>query len=85
MSWSPVLFPFVVLLKALLAGTVLTSPLVLTYLASLMASATTLILAGVPAALYERAKGLETSSPMSIGIWFAGTVVLVSLPHVLVG
>lgn len=83
MTWSPVLFPFVVLLKALLAGTMLASPIVLTYLASLLASATTLALAGVPAALYERAKGLEDSSPMSIGIWLIGTLTLVGLPFVL--
>lgn len=83
MTWSPVLFPFVVLLKALLAGTFLASPLVLTYLASLLASATTLALAGIPAALYERAKGLHESSPMSIGIWLAGTIALVGLPMLL--
>jgi ABC-type transport system involved in multi-copper enzyme maturation permease subunit len=84
MTWSPILFPFVVLLKALLAGTILSSPLVLTYLASLMASATTLVLAGVPAALYERAKGLKESSPASVGIWLAGTLALVGLPHLLI-
>jgi len=85
MTWSPVLFPFVVLLKALLAGTILASPLVLTYLASLLVSATTLLLAGVPAALYERAKGLTESTPISIGIWLAGTAVLVALPQLLMG
>ena len=85
MTWSPVLFPFVVLLKALVAGTFLSSPLVLTYLASLLASATTLVIAGVPAALYERAKGLEQSSPISIGIWLAGTIALVGLPFLFVG
>lgn len=83
MTWSPVLFPFVVLLKALVAGTFLSSPLVLTYLASLLASATTLLLAGVPAALYERAKGLPDSTPVSIGIWLAGTITLVGLPLLL--
>lgn len=85
MTWSPVLLPFVVLLKALLAGTFLTSPLVLTYLASILASATTLALAGVPAALYERAKGLEQSTPLSIGIWLAATLALVGLPLLFVG
>ncbi len=83
MTWSPVLFPFVVLLKALVSGTVLASPIVLTYLASLLASATTLLLAGVPAALYERAKGLPDSTPISIGIWLAGTITLVGLPLLL--
>ncbi len=39
MSWSPVLFPFVILLKALLGGSFLGSPIVVTYLASMLASA----------------------------------------------
>lgn len=83
MPWSPVLFPFVALLQALLAGTLLASPLVLTYLASMLASATTLLLAGVPAALYERANGLTGSTPASIGLWLAGTALLVGVPHLL--
>jgi hypothetical protein len=85
MSWSPVLLPFVVLLKALLSGSLLGSPLVLTYLASLMASATTLLFAGIPAALYERANGLKESTPMSIGVWLAATIALVVLPYLVIG
>jgi len=49
----------------------------------LPASAMTLVLAGVPAALYERAKGLKESTPVSIGIWLAGTLMLVGLPYLL--
>lgn len=85
MSWSPVLLPFVVLLNALLAGTFLATPLVLTYLASMLASATTLAIAGIPAALYERGQGLKESSPLSIGIWLAATCVLVGLPYLFIG
>jgi hypothetical protein len=85
MPFSPVLFPFVVLLKPFLAGTLLGSPLVVTYLASFLASATTLVLAGVPAALYERAKGLTVSTPVSLGIWLAATLALVLLPFLVVG
>lgn len=81
MSWSPILFPFVVLLKALLAGSFLASPIVLTYLASMLASATTLAIAGVPAALYERVRGLDESTPASLFIWLAATIVLVGLPY----
>lgn len=84
MPFSPVLFPVVVLLKPFLAGTLLGSPLVLGYLGSLLASATTLVLAGVPAALYERFKGHETSTPVSLGIWLVATLLLVGLPHLLV-
>jgi hypothetical protein len=85
MSSSPVLLPFVVLLKALLAGSILANPLVLTYLASLLASATTLLIAGVPAAIYERAKRQSGSDPVSIGIWLGATLILVGLPHLLLG
>lgn len=80
---SPVLFPFVVLLNPLLAGSIFGSPIVLTYLASFLASATTLAIAGVPAALYERAKGLQESSPMSVGIWLAAILAIVGLPYIL--
>lgn len=85
MPWSPVLFPFVVLLKTLLAGTPLGSPLVLTYLASMLASALTLVIAGIPAALYERIKQTGKTTPMSLGIWLACTILLVLIPHLLVG
>jgi hypothetical protein len=84
MTWSPVLFPVVILLKSVLAGTFLGTPLVITYLGSMLASALTLVLAGIPAALYERAKGLKTSNTASLLIWFAGVLVLVALPHMLV-
>lgn len=83
MASSPVLLPFVVLLKALLAGSILANPLVLTYLASLLASATTLLIAGIPAALYERTREQPRSDPISIGIWLAGTLLLVGLPRLL--
>jgi hypothetical protein len=85
MPFSPVLLPFVVLLKALLAGSIIGSPLVVTYLGSFLASATTLVLAGVPAALYERAMGLGRSTPVSLGIWLVGCIVLVAVPKLLIG
>lgn len=85
MPFSPVLFPFVALLKPFIAGTFLESGLVLTYLASFLASATTLLLGGIPAAIYERVKGLTTSTPLSIGIWFICTLALVIAPLVIVG
>jgi hypothetical protein len=83
MNWSPVLAGFYYLLAPFVAGTMLQGELVRTYMASLLASAITLLLAGVPAALYERARGLKESSPVSIGIWLAGTIALVGLPLLL--
>jgi hypothetical protein len=57
-------------------------PLLLFYFNSLLISLTTLLLAGVPAALYERARGLKESTGMSLGIWLGG-VLLLTLPSLL--
>ncbi|MCW5692767.1 MAG: hypothetical protein KIT48_10400 [Pseudolabrys sp.] len=44
---------------------------------SLMVSTATIILAGIPAALYERYAGIkDESSPVSLWIWLAGTAIL---------
>ena len=44
------------------------------YFSSLMVSTGTIILAGIPAALYERFRGLkEDSNVVSLWIWLAGT------------
>jgi hypothetical protein len=80
MPWSPMLLPVTILLTPFLAGTFLGSPLVLTYLASMLVSAFTLLLAGVPAALYERFTGQTDSTPNSIAIWLVGVLVLVAVP-----
>ena len=48
----------------------------LVLLSSLIVSTGTLLLAGVPAALYERIAGLERSSPLSMGLWLAGAILL---------
>ena len=82
---SPVLFPVVTLLKIFLSGTILASPLVVTYLGSMLASAMTLVIAGIPAALYERFKGLQVSTTASLLIWLLATLALVGLPHLLIG
>jgi len=62
-----------VLAPALLFGSV---PLTLMF-ASLMVSTATVILGGVPAALYERFVGVkDDSSEISMWIWLAGTAIL---------
>ena len=42
----------------------------------------TLLIAGIPAALYERIRGLKTSTPVSLGIWLVAAVLL-SLPTIM--
>ena len=46
------------------------------YLTSPALSLLTLLLAGVPAALYERLRGLRCSTPTSLVIWLVAAVLL---------
>jgi hypothetical protein len=67
-----------ILAPALLFGNV---PLTLMF-ASLMVSTATIILGGIPAAIYERFVGAnEDSTGVSLWIWLAGTALL-TLPAV---
>jgi hypothetical protein len=67
-----------ILAPALLFGSV---PLTLMF-SSLMVSTATIILGGIPAAIYERITGArEDSTEASLWIWLAGTAVL-TLPAI---
>ena len=76
MHFSPWFDPVAILLKPFVAGTFLASPLEFLYLTSIFISLMTLLLAGVPAALYERFRGERESTPTSLFIWFACTLLL---------
>lgn len=75
-AFSPFLDMAAILMRPFIAGTFLQSPIVYLYLTSLFVSATTLVIAGIPAAIYERVNGQSTSTPLSLGIWLAATLVL---------
>ena len=67
-----------ILAPALLFGSVSLTLL----FSSLMVSTATIILGGIPAAIYERVNGLtEDSNPVSLWIWLAGTALL-TLPAI---
>ena len=67
-----------ILAPALLFGSV---PLTLMF-SSLMVSTATIILAGIPAAIYEHVAGLkDDSNDISMWIWLAGTALL-TLPAI---
>ncbi len=67
------LIPMQILAPALVFGSV---PLTLMF-SSLMVSTATIILAGIPAAVYERFVGAkEDSTDGSLLIWLAGTAIL---------
>lgn len=74
-SWSPLFDPVFFLMRPFVAP-IVASPLILFYLSSIFVSLMTLLIAGIPAALYERFRGQTESSPISIGIWFVTTVLL---------
>jgi hypothetical protein len=68
---------FTLLYVQMLAGPLLFGSLSLTLMfASLMVSTATVILGGVPAAIYERITGASESSDASLWIWLAGTALL---------
>lgn len=82
MHFSPWFDPVAILMKPFIAGTFFSTPLVYLYLVSIFTSAMTLLVAGVPAALYERWKGLQETTPVSLYIWF-GTTLLISMSALL--
>ena len=72
------LIPMQILAPALLFGSV---PLTLLF-SSLMVSTATIILGGIPAAIYERVVGAkDDSTEASLWIWLAGTALL-TLPAI---
>jgi len=79
MHFSPLFDGAFVLLRPILATLFITSPVVQFYLSSLLLAVGSVLLAGIPAALYERAKGQTVSTPASLGIWLAG-LALLALP-----
>lgn len=74
-SFSPLFDPVLILLRPFIAQ-LITSPLLLFYLTSIFISLVTLMIAGIPAAIYERVRGHKESSPISLGIWLAATLLL---------
>jgi len=57
-------------------------PQLLFYFNSLLISLATLMIAGIPAAAYERVMGYKDSTPVSLGIWFIVTLLL-TLPSLM--
>ena len=76
--FNQLLLIFALLYVQTLAGPLLFGSLSLTLMfASLMVSTATVILGGIPAAIYERVTGaMDDSNNMSLWIWLAGTGIL---------
>jgi hypothetical protein len=82
MHFSPWFEPVHVLLRPILSSFYLTSPLILLYLTSIFLGLVTLMLSGIPAALFEQGTGRKSSDTASMGVWFIATALL-SLPALL--
>jgi hypothetical protein len=83
MHFSPYFDPAFILLKPFIQVTFFTSsPIIIFYFTSLVVATLCIMIAGVPAAIYERVRGLKRSNAISFGIWFAG-VALITLPTIM--
>ncbi|MEJ8570989.1 hypothetical protein [Microbaculum marinum] len=81
--FSPILLPQTTAAVLLLSpGLLISSPHIVAFLAYIIGSTFTIMLAGIPAALYERVTGARESGPVSLWIWLACTALL-SLPAVI--
>jgi hypothetical protein len=80
--FSPLRIFSLIFTNAFLSEVVFGSQSLIFYLSSLMLSTATVIIGGLPAALYERVKGItDDSTEVSLWIWLAGTAIL-ALPAV---
>lgn len=80
--FSPLLLKQMTAVVLVLApGLLISSPAVVVFLAYLLGATFTIMLAGIPAALYERITGVRESTPVSLWIWLACTGIL-ALPAV---
>ncbi|HYH18525.1 MAG TPA: hypothetical protein VD995_07890 [Azospirillum sp.] len=77
--FSPLVFLFWRTAPLWMPGFVLGVPGAVFYVSSLTLATLTLLVSGVPAALYERLSGAADTNVTSLWIWLAGAVVL-SLP-----
>jgi len=81
--FSPILLPQTTGAVLLLSpGLLISSPHVVAFLAYMLGSTFTIMLAGIPAALYERVTGSPDSNSVSLWIWLTCTALL-SLPAVI--
>jgi hypothetical protein len=79
MHFSPLFDPAFVLFRAFAPGFFLNSPLLLFYFTSLLLSLATLVIAGIPAALFERFTGRRESDTVSLSVWLGTSAVIAAL------
>ena len=80
--FSPVFDSIFYYVDTFARGSLFYSPQLYLNVTSVFISLMTLLIAGIPAAVYERIRGLKASTPVSLGIWLVAAVLL-SLPTIL--
>jgi hypothetical protein len=80
--FSPLFDPAFLLFRNFAPTFFISSQVVIFYFTSLFLATITLLIAGVPAALYERAKGLSDSTTTSLVIWLVCLIPL-TLPSLM--
>lgn len=80
--FSPIFDSIFFYLDTFARGTPFYNPQMYLNLTSAFIAAMTLLIAGIPAALYERIRGLRESTPVSLGIWLVASILL-TLPTIL--
>ena len=65
-----------IIIVSLAPALLFVGPILVSFLASLVAATATLILAGVPAALFERATGRLQTDAASYAIWLVTAIVI---------
>ena len=80
--FSPIFDSVFYYLDTFARDTLFYSPELYLNVTSVFMSLMTLLIAGIPAAIYERTRGHKSSTPTSLGIWFVAAVLL-SLPTIL--
>ena len=81
-SFSPLFDPAYLLFRNFAPSFFISSQVLVFYFTSLFLATFTLMIAGVPAALYERIRGQKTSSITSMAIWLAAMIPL-TLPAIM--
>ena len=70
-----------IIVTTLAPALLIASPQLLAFIASLLASTVTIIVSGIPAALFERATGRRETDAASYAVWLV-TATLISFPAI---
>lgn len=79
MHFSPFFEHAVILFGPILRGFSITSPVITFYLTSLLMAVSSVMIAGIPAAIFERVTGRQQSDSTSLLIWLV-SIFLLALP-----